>query len=200
MSAFPDTPVTLLARLAAQVTGEDEANWARFADLYVPAIRNFAERRGDAGRADDIVQEVLVRLVAVFRGRRFEIREGEGNFRAYLAKVIRNQVYMAFRREKASRLEFAAELDESAAATGDGGVTAEMDLEWYEARHRAAVEHALERTLVSKLNKDLYRAYVLAGRPIDEVAESFGVTRNRVSQAKTRLDRMISAFEAELGD
>ena len=37
MSAFPETPATLLVKLAAQVTGEDEANWVRFADLYVPA-------------------------------------------------------------------------------------------------------------------------------------------------------------------
>ena len=44
MSAFPETPATLLVKLAAQVTGEDEANWVRFADLYVPAIRSFAER------------------------------------------------------------------------------------------------------------------------------------------------------------
>ena len=47
MSAFPETSVTLLAKLAAQVTGEDEANWVRFADLYVPAIRDFARRHGD---------------------------------------------------------------------------------------------------------------------------------------------------------
>ncbi len=38
MSAFPETPATLLVKLAAQVTGEDEANWVRFADLYVPAL------------------------------------------------------------------------------------------------------------------------------------------------------------------
>ena len=31
MSVFPETPATLLVKLAAQVTGEDEANWVRFA-------------------------------------------------------------------------------------------------------------------------------------------------------------------------
>ena len=34
MSALPDTPVTLIARMAAQMTGEDEAGWVRFFDLY----------------------------------------------------------------------------------------------------------------------------------------------------------------------
>ena len=59
MSAFPETPATLLVKLAAQVTGEDEANWVRFADLYVPAIREFARHRGDGRDVDDVVQEVL---------------------------------------------------------------------------------------------------------------------------------------------
>ena len=66
MSAFPETPATLLVKLAAQVTGEDEANWVRFADLYVPAIREFARRRGDGRDVDDVVQEVLAGLVRIF--------------------------------------------------------------------------------------------------------------------------------------
>ena len=88
MSAFPETPATLLVKLAAQVTGEDEANWVRFADLYVPAIREFARHRGDGRDVDDVVQEVLVGLVRIFRGNKFSVREGKGNFRAYLAKMI----------------------------------------------------------------------------------------------------------------
>ena len=79
-------------------------------------------------------------------------------------------------------------------------VTAALDLEWAEARHRAAVEHALTKTLVSDLNKAIYRAYVLEGQPIGEVAKKFGVTRNQVSQAKMRVGRMVAALEAEFGD
>ena len=74
-------------------------------------------------------------------------------------------------------------------------VTAAMDAEWAMARHRAAEEHVLTKTLVSDLNKRLYRAYVVEERPIDEVAREFGVTRNQVSQAKTRIGRMVAAIE-----
>ena len=194
MSAFPETSATLLAKLAAQVTGEDEANWVRFADLYVPAMRDFARSRGDCD-ADDIVQEVLAGLVAVFRGNRFSIREGKGNFRAYLAKMIRNRLYMAYRRERSRGLGRTVEIDDAEVSVPADSVTAGLDAEWVAARHRAAVEHVLTKTLVSDLNKNLYRAYVLEERPINEVVRLFGVTRNQVSQAKTRIGRMVAAIE-----
>ena len=199
MSAFPETSATLLAKLAAQVTGEDEANWVRFADLYVPAMRDFARSRGDCD-ADDIVQEVLAGLVAVFRGNRFSVREGKGNFRAYLAKMIRSRLYMAYRRERSRGLGRTVEIDDAELSVPADSVTAGLDAEWAAARRRAAVEHVLTKTLVSDLNKNLYRAYVLEERPIDEVVRIFGVTRNQVSQAKTRIGRMVDAIEAEFGD
>ena len=195
MSAFPETSATLLAKLAAQVTGEDEANWVRFADLYIPAIREFARRRGDGRDVDDVVQEVLAGLVHVFRGNKFSIREGKGNFRAYLAKMIRSRLYMAYRHEKARGLGLNVPLDDAEPVVPADSVTAAMDAEWAMARHRAAEEHVLTKTLVSDLNKRLYRAYVVEERSIDEVAREFGVTRNQVSQAKTRIGRMVAAIE-----
>lgn len=200
MSAFPETSATLLVKLAAQVTGEDEANWMRFADLYVPAMRDFARGHGDPSQADDVVQEVLARLVALFRGNRFRVRDGVGNFRAYLATMIRNELYAAFRKEQARGGGRTVPLDEADLVDSGESVTAALDLEWAAARHRAAVEHALTKTLLSKQNREIYRAYVLEERDIDDVARAFGVPRNQVSQVKTRVGRMIAALEAELGD
>lgn len=200
MSAFPETSATLLVKLAAQVTGEDEANWMRFADLYVPAMRDFARGHGDPSQADDVVQEVLARLVALFRGNRFQVRDGVGNFRAYLATMIRNELYAAFRKEQARGGGRTVPLDEADLVDSGESVTAALDLEWAAARHRAAVEHALTKTLLSKQNREIYRAYVLEARDIDDVARAFGVPRNQVSQVKTRVGRMIAALEAELGD
>ena len=199
MSAFPETSATLLVKLAAQVTGEDEANWMRFADLYVPAMRDFARGHGDPSQADDVVQEVLARL-AVFRGHRFQVRDGVGNFRAYLATMIRNELYAAFRKEEARGGGRTVPLDEADLVDSGESVTAALDLEWAAARHRAAVEHALTKTLLSKQNREIYRAYVLEERDIADVARAFGVPRNQVSQVKTRVGRMIAALEAELGD
>ena len=181
MSAFPETSATLLVKLAAQVTGEDEANWMRFADLYVPAMRDFARGHGDPSQADDVVQEVLARLVALFRGNRFQVRAGVGNFRAYLATMIRNELYAAFRKEQARGGGRTVPLDEADLVASGESVTAALDLEWAAARHRAAVEHALTKPLLSKQNREIYRAYVLEERDIDDVARAFSVPRNQVS-------------------
>ena len=71
MSAFPDTPVTLLARIAAQVTGkDDEAAWVRLFELYEPAIRKFAEYQGGGSESEAVAQEIFLRLVEVLRGGR----------------------------------------------------------------------------------------------------------------------------------
>jgi len=43
MSLFPPTSLTLLQKLAVEVTGGNEASWVRFFNLYTPAIRRFVE-------------------------------------------------------------------------------------------------------------------------------------------------------------
>jgi predicted DNA-binding protein YlxM (UPF0122 family) len=58
----------------------------------------------------------------------------------------------------------------------------------------------LTRTALAQRSKDVYRAYVLEEKPIGEVAKAFGVSRNVVSQTKTRVDAMIADFEAMLRD
>ena len=75
-----------------------------------------------------------------------------------------------------------------------------IDLDWRLAKRRAAVEHVLMKTAVSPQSKAVYRAYVLEGRSIGEVAKAFGIPRNSVSQVKTRLDRLVAAVEREMGD
>ena len=52
MSVFPETPCTLLVKLAAQMTGRsDEFAWQRFFELYQPAIVKFGENQGAAADA-----------------------------------------------------------------------------------------------------------------------------------------------------
>ncbi len=200
MSAFPDTPADLLRKLAAQVTGEDEDNWARFAELYVPAIEDFARSHGDGRDVEDVVQEVLVGLVRIFREQKFVLRPGVGNFRSYLAKMIRSQLGMIYRHEKARGLGRSIPIEDVELVQPSGDIADRLDIEWAEARHRAAVRHVLEKTLVAKLNKDIYRDFVLNGLSVETVAKKYGVTKNQVSQAKTRIGRMVAAIEAECGE
>ena len=73
---FVQTQVTLLQRIAMEKTGEDEATWARFFELYYPAMVAFAKGLGGNDNAEDVASEVLVKLVDVLRHGRYERQPG----------------------------------------------------------------------------------------------------------------------------
>ena len=199
MSAFPDTPVTLLARIAAQVTGkDDEAAWVRLFELYEPAIRKFAEYQGGGSESEDVAQEIFLKLVEVLRGGKYSAEAGK--FRSYLATLIRRELVDRWRKRQARGGDANVSMDNEKAGivpTVDSETAAIIDVKWRLARHEAAVEHALTKTALAQRSKDVYRAYVLEERPIDEVAARFGILSNSVSQIKTRVEKMIAAIEAE---
>ena len=192
MSRIPETPVTLIARMAAQVTGEDE--------LYQPVIRHFAEFAGARSDADDVVQDVLLKLVDVFRSGAY--RPEKGRFRAFLATITRREVINRWQKAQARAADRHVSLNRTAAQ--EIAVPPEaaeiLDAKWRLAQHAAAVEHVLTRTALAQKSKDVYRAYVLEEKPIGEVAKAFDVSRNVVSQIKTRVDAMIADFEDMLRD
>ena len=192
MSRIPETPVTLIARMAAQVTGEDEATWVKFFELYQPVIRHFAEFAGARSDIDDVVQDVLLKLVDVFRSGAY--RPEKGRFRAFLATITRREVINRWQKAQARAADRHVSLNRTAAQ--EIAVPPEaaeiLDAKWRLAQHAAAVEHVLTRTALAQRSKDIYRAYVLA--------KAFGVSRNVVSQIKTRVDAMIADFEAMLRD
>ena len=197
MSKIPDTPVTLIARMAAQITGEDEAVWVKFFDLYQPVIRHFAEYAGAKSDTDDVVQDVLVKLVDVFRSGAY--RPERGHFRSFLATITRREVINRWQKAQARAAGMHVPIDDVELAVPPEAA-AMLDAKWRLAQRAAAIEHVLTRTALAQKSKAVYRAYVLKERPIGEVAKAFGVSRNVVSQVKTRVDAMIADFESMLRD
>lgn len=220
MSRFPDTPVTLLTRLSSQLTGEDEENWARFFEIYQPAMIAFVRGRlADNGAfdAEDVVQAVLVKLVAVLRQGKYD--RTKGGFRAYLAVMLRNTLFSFFRHERArpdSDATYLAELsaddtklklspevfarleaDGSSAVCVQSHLDAELDAKWMAACHRSAVEHVLTKTALKAEHKRVYRALEASEMTSEAVAKAFGMTAANVRQIKSRIDRMIAAYERQ---
>ena len=95
---FPDTPQTLLRKIAEYANGDDASEWARFVELYEPVIRIYITQFGDAGAADadDIVQDIFIRLVDVLR--KGEYKPEKGRFRNYLASMVRRLLIDRHRR------------------------------------------------------------------------------------------------------
>ena len=201
MSAFPDTPVSLLARMAAEHTGASETSWTRFFELYQPVIVKFAAFSGAGREAEDVAQDVFVKLVEFFRRSAYD--PAHGTFRAYLATMIRNEVVNRWHKAAVRAADRHVSIDNDAhpvEIAAPSETAAILDARWRLARRQAAVEHVLTKTALSGKSKAIYRAYVLEERPIEEVAAAFGVPNNTVSQTKTRVARMIAAHEALLGE
>jgi RNA polymerase sigma-70 factor (ECF subfamily) len=88
MADSVSTRPSLLARI--KDTGDRQA-WAEFVDIYAPLIYGFAQKRGlqDADAAD-LTQEVLG---AVARSAaRLDYDPAKGTFRAWLFRVVRNEL------------------------------------------------------------------------------------------------------------
>ena len=66
--SFPVTSVTLIAKIKDLAPGEGAAAWVRFWDMYQGAIRQFAALKGGEQNADDIVMQVLGKLVLTYEG------------------------------------------------------------------------------------------------------------------------------------
>ena len=206
MSAFPVTSVTLIAKIKNLAPGEDSAAWVRFWDTYQGAIRAFAALKGGEQNADDIVMQVLGKLVDVLRDGRYT--PDKGSFHSYLATMIVNEVHMAHRKDVVRQVDRRIPIDSPVA--GDEGKTVAdtlagasvspeaLDDDWRKAVLAAAREHVLMHTALSDRDRQVYRAYALEGEDIVAVAKRFGLSRNSVSQIKTRIEKRIVAAGREM--
>ena len=205
-ASFPLTSVTLIAKIKQLSPGEDSSAWVRFWNSYSLAIRQFAAMKGGEANADDIVMTVLGKLVEVLRTGQYSPEKGR--FHSYLATMIVNEVHMAHRKEMARAGDRKVSLDaggedESSSALMDTLAAPEespeaIDADWRQAVLKSAVEHVLTKTALSDRDRKVYRAYALEGRDIADVAKEFGLSRNSVSQIKSRIDKRIVAVGKEL--
>lgn len=197
MALFPDTPATLLKKIAALQSGDDTAVWADFVERYAAPVREFLRlNRPMVSEADldDLVQDVFIRLVGVLRAEKYDA--SKARFRTYLAQIMRNLLVDRWREERGR--ECAVGGSPGSLEEADPGL--QMDVAWRLAVHRAAVQHVMSVSMLAPLSKEIYRAYVQENGEIGEVAQRFGVTRNQVSQVKTRVEKMIAAVEAAYAD
>ena len=196
MSTFPPTSVSLIAKIKDLPPGEDGAAWARFWELYAPAMRAFAVFKGGTANADDIVMSVFGKLVDVLRGGQFD--PSKGSFHSYLAAMIYNEVHMQHRKDEVRKSDAHVPLDETLVESLAAPSTGDVEADWQRAVLQAATEHVLTKTALSKRDRDVYRFYVQERHAIEEVAEKFHITRNSVSQIKTRIEKRIATIGREM--
>ena len=197
MSAIPDTPKTLLDDLAR---GEqlDEFRWRTFDELYRPVVACFlVQRFGSlAHEADDIVQDVMVRLVSVLREGKYE--PSRARFRTFLRVLVANVAIDRLR--KLERFK-GIPLD-TLNWTGSKASTVNLkflDRQWAEACYQAARRHVLYHSPIADNHREIFLA-LERGEPTRDVAGRFGVTEADARQIRHRTNKSIDAFARELAD
>lgn len=197
MSAFPETSMTLLKKIAVQVTGEREAAWVRFFGLYEPAIKRFVAWHDSSHDPDDVVQDIFLKLVSVVQSGGYD--SSKGSFRAFLATMIRRHLVSLYRKDQARGAGLHVDIDDAEPSVS-AVVAEQIDLKWRMARHQSAIEHVLTKTAISAQSRDIYRAYVEEGRSLDDVAAQFGVTKAVIYKIKSRVEQMAAIIEEEFAD
>jgi len=191
---MPDasTRVSLLDRLRDTA---DQVAWREFADRYSDLLLRYALQRGLAIHdAEDAVQASLVRLSRSLT--RFEYRAELGTFRAYLRRVVENEIRRAAerRRSRPSTLPIDAERD--VAAPESGQLEEIWNREWMDHHYRLAL--AAVRDVVEPQTFAAFES-LLSGTPVAEVAAAFSMSADNVYKIKQRMrDRLREAVESQL--
>lgn len=206
MRFWPQTPRTLLARLADLSAGEDEAEWARFTELYDPAVRRFVQLRSpDMPEADvdDLVQDVFLRLVPVLRQGLFDPRRAK--FSTYLSAVVTRLLIDRARRAAVRGEGRNLELD--AQSEGDPGyfelessapdAATLADLNWRMARHQAAVAHVFAKSAIGEQARRIWLMSEADGLSAKEIGAKLGLAANSVRAIRSRVAKMVAAVEAQ---
>jgi RNA polymerase sigma-70 factor (ECF subfamily) len=186
-----ETRTTLLRRVRDPA---DADAWREFVALYQPLLRAYTLKKELAGPdADDVVQEVLARLLKALPD--FELDRRRARFRTWLWKVTRNALADgARRRRRRDRAELAHAADDRVEPPGaDGG---EPEADWVAMHRRRVLEFAKARVRARSHPRTwaCFEEHVLRGRPSGEVASELGVSANVVDVNSSRVLNRLHVF------
>ena len=172
------TPLSLLERLRRN---DDPDAWRRFVELYSPLLFEWSRRnRVPESEADDLVQNVLVRLIQQMPV--FKSRPG-GSFRAWLFTVLRNSWLDQCRIKKRQPIV-------ARGISPDEQAGIDPIAELTEVEYRGYLLRRSLRVVQTDFPETTWRAFwlhVVDGLPAADVAEIAGITPNAVYLARGRI-------------
>jgi RNA polymerase sigma-70 factor (ECF subfamily) len=180
--AMMKTRSSLLRRLRNPA---DIEGWREFVALYQPLLLAYVRRQGWSGPdADDVVQDVLARLVHALP--EFELKRQRGRFRTWLWRLTRNLLIDRARREHHRVLAERATAEPQAMEPAE---REEPDADWQALHRRRVLEFAKAQVRARCRHQTwaCFEGYVLRGQPCADVAAELGVTPNVVAVNSSRV-------------
>jgi RNA polymerase sigma-70 factor (ECF subfamily) len=184
-----DTSITLMMRV--QQNPADLQAWDEFVRRYQPMIRDWCLRWGSQPNdADDIAQEVLLKLLAAMKTFRYDPCR---SFRAWLKTITQNawnDLVVSHRREATEDPDrFQAIVDSVDSRHALNDLRSRME----DAFDREVLELAMRRVerRVKPANWQAFRLTAIEERPGAEAASELGLSVARVFIAKHRVQKML---------
>ena len=175
MAEIPKTSTTLLREIAQDTR---HARWSEFVTRYRPMMEAYMRERFPTLDADDIIQETFIALMRAFPSYRYSPDE-KGCFHNYLTGILRHRALAAIAAD-VRRTE-----RESEAAVRCEPHDAEKS--WRESLFEVALQQMLADDTIHNRTKQVFVRVAVNGEKPEDVAASFGITRNAVDQMKARL-------------
>lgn len=191
-TATPSTSSALLKEVSAN---PESARMEEFARIYEPVLRRYVSQAQIDFRAisesdqDDLVQEAFLIVRNILP--RFQYDRKKGKFRAFLQRIVYNQI-RTFRRRLARRPEAVEE-----AILEEGSPVGALSDESRQDRDLAlrVWSHTLALVLsgvqFTPNTKAVYRRLVIEEQPVESVAREFGLKPNAIYQIKNRVHRAV---------
>ena len=167
----------------AAIARSDDRAWSKFYSIFAPIMRMYAAHKGSP-EPDDVVQEVMVKFFKAVSDGRFHAKSS-GDCAAYMKSLVRTRVIDEYRRVCARCGDKTIELDEFAVPVPS------MTAYIIDEAESAAAREQTRRCMFDSWRggdrtKAVYLACVVDGRSVSEVAQTFGIAPNTVSQIKRR--------------
>ena len=191
MKSAPDTSTTLLRDLAADT---QHVRWTEFYNRYRPLMQEYMGAQFPKLNADEAIQDTLIALTKVLPDYRYVPNE-KGAFHNYLIGILKRKALLMIQTEN-RRVE-----QEQRYAEKRELPTSKKDVDeqnWRESLMEIALQQLLADESIHGRTKQVFKRTAVNGEKPEDVARSFGLTRNAVDQMKNRMITKMRMIVAEL--
>ena len=187
----PETSTTLLRDIAADT---QHIRWTEFYDRYRPLMLEYMGNRFPNLDADEAIQDTLIALTKVLPDYRYVPGE-KGAFHNYLIGILKRKALLMIQAE-GRRSEQERRYAEKREFPTSEHYSDERN--WRESLMEIALQQLLADESIHGRTKQVFKRIAVNGEKPEDVARSFGITRNAVDQMKNRMVAKLRTIVAEL--
>lgn len=190
MLSAPETSTTLLRDIAADT---QHIRWTEFYDRYRPLMQEYMNRFPNLN-ADEAIQDTLIALTKVLPDYRYVPGE-KGAFHNYLIGILKRKALLMIQAESRRSVQEQRYAEKCELPTSEQDPGEQI---WRESLMEIALQQLLADESIHGRTKQVFKRIAVNGEKPEDVARSFGITRNAVDQMKNRMVAKLRTIVAEL--